>query len=383
MNIVQAFVELERADADTRAPRRVLERQVRQRALHLADRLADVGLGLDEAAQGIGVSARTLRHWGQTLREPDDAAPLLGRPRADSGSEPQQVVLDHLKAVGAGVSVPALRVQFPSMARAELDRLVKGYRDQWRQEHRRRLSVLHWQRPGTVWAMDFAEAPALIDGHYRYLLAVRDLASGKQLLWQPVAKTTAEVVRAELTPLFQAFGAPWVLKSDNGPAFRADDTKRYLARWGVFALFSPPHTPSYNGAIEAAIGSLKTKTQKLAELAGHPELWTSELVEAARCQANLTARPRRLHGATPDETWDARAPLTAEGRDRFRAAMQRYQAETREQQGPLPEDQVTHWTQAAIDRVALRRALVAHDLLLFARRSIPARIERPKAASKG
>lgn len=384
MTIVQTYVDLERAGGGMQPQRRELERQVRQRALDLADRFADVGLGLEEAAQGIGVSARTLRHWrAENIRLVSDrSVPWLGRPPADSGSEARQAVLDHLRNVGAGASVPALRVQFPEMARAELDRLVKGYRELWRQENRRPLHVLHWQRPGSVWAMDFAEAPTPIDGLYPYLLAVRDLASGKQLLWRPVVATTAEVVRAELVPLFQAFGAPWVLKSDNGPAFRADQTKRLLQQWGVFTLFSPPHTPSYNGAIEAAIGSLKTRTQRLTDRAGHPFLWTSDLVEAARHEANATARPRRLKGATPGEVWDARAPLTAEGREQFRAAVQRYRLEGWEKQGGMPADP-THWEQAAIDRIALRRALVAHDLLLFTRRSIPARIQRPKAANKG
>jgi transposase InsO family protein len=379
MNIVQALVEQQRGGGSQQRPRRALERQVRQRALAFADRLADVGLGLDEAAQRLGVSARTLRHWDQLLRQPVAPVALLGRPRADSGSEQQQAVFAHLQTVGPGVSVPALRLQFPGLARAELDRLVKGYRTQWRAQHARELHVLHWQRPGTVWAMDFADAPALIDGIYPYLLAVRDLASGQQLLWQPVRATTAAVVRAALLPLFLAYGAPWVVKSDNGPAFRADLTKRFLHRWEVFALFSPPQTPAYNGSIEAAIGSLKTRTQRLA---GPAELWTSALVEAARQEANQ-AYPRRLHGATPDEVWDTRQRFTADDRAAFRARVQRYQTEARTKQGLLPEDEVSHWTQAAIDRVALRRALVAHDLLLFTRRSIPAPIKRPKAANKG
>jgi transposase InsO family protein len=383
MTIVQSYLELERNGDGNQSSRRELERQVRQRALDLTDRWADLGVGPDQAAQGIGVSPRTLRHWrAENIRLVSDRpVPLLGRPRADSGAEQQQTVLDHLRDVGAGLSVPALRVQFPEMARAELDRLAKGYRKLWRQENRRPLHVLHWQRPGSVWAMDFAEAPALIDGRYPYLLAVRDLASGKQLLWQPVLATTAEVVHAELAPLFQAFGAPWVLKSDNGPAFRADESKRLLRQWGVFALFSPPHLPSYNGAIEAAIGSLKTRTDRLAALAGQL-LWTSDLVEAARLEANTTARPRRLQGATPDQVWNARPPLAAEGRENFGAAVKRYQLEGWEELGGQPAAP-THWDEAAVDRVALRRALVAHDLLLFRRRSIPARIKRPKAASKG
>jgi len=381
MNIVQTFVEQQRVGGPQRQGR-ALQRQVRQRALEVTDRLAEAGVGLEEAAQRLGVTARTLRHWEQHLRQPGAAVALLGRPRADAGSDQQQAVLAHLQTVGAGVSVPALRGQFPDLARAELDELAKCYRALWQAQHARDLHVLHWLRPGASWAMDFAHAPVLSDGIYPYLLAVRDLASGQQLLWQPVRDTTSAVVRAALLPLFLAYGAPWVLKSDNGPAFRADATKRFLTRWEVFAVFSPPHMPSYNGSIEAAIGSLKTRTQRLAAQAGHPEVWTSAVVEAARREANQS-HPRRLHGATPDEVWDARRRLTAEERTAFRARAQRYQAEGREQQGLLPEDELSHWTQAAVDRVALRRALLAHDLLLFTRRSIPAPIERPKAASKG
>ena len=137
---------------------------------------------------------------------------------------------------------------------------------------------------------------------------------------------------------------------------RADCTAPPQTRSGTLERRSPPHTPSYNGAIEAAIGSLKTRTQRLADLASHPGLWTRALVEAARQEANTTARPRRLHGATPDQVWDARVPLMMEGRERFRTAVERYQTEGWEKMGSLPEES-SHWDEAAVDRVALRRAL--------------------------
>lgn len=232
MTIVQTYVELERAGGGTQHQRRALERQVRQRAVAFADVLADQGRGLEEAAQRLGVKPRTLRHWEQRLGQQDSPLALLGRPRAVAAPEQQHAVRAHLDAVGAGLSIPALRLHFPDLARAELDRLAKDYRAQWRAEHRRSLHQLHWLRPGAAWSMDFARAPFRIDGLYRYLFAVRDLASGQVLLWQPVLKESAAVVRAALVPLFLAFGAPWVLKSDNGPAFSADDTKQLLAQWG-------------------------------------------------------------------------------------------------------------------------------------------------------
>ena len=54
------------------------------------------------------------------------------------------------------------------------------------------MRVLTWPVTGSVWAIDYAEPPAPIDGRYDALLAVRDLASGMQLLWQPVEAATGD-----------------------------------------------------------------------------------------------------------------------------------------------------------------------------------------------
>jgi transposase InsO family protein len=382
LEILQAFVQHQRAGAGTQPPRRALEQRVRRRVLELVARLTDLGVELDEAADRLGVSVRTLHHWAAVDRAGTEASPFLGRPRAEAAPEQQVAVGAYLDGNGPGVGVPTLRSAFPDLARVVLDELLQRYRQRWRAQHPRLLHVLHWQRPGLVWAMDFAEAPSLIDGMYPYLLAVRDLASGKQLLWRAVPAATAEVVRAELHWLFLTFGAPWVMKSDNGPPFRADDTKQFLQGWGVDMLFSPPRTPSYNGSIEAAIGSLKTRTQRLAVAAGHPAVWTMAVVEAARQQANAS-RPRRLHGARPDEVWEARQPWTVEERARWQATVAHSRADAWSEKAPLPTAPVDHWTEAAVDRVALRRALVAHDLLWFRRRRIPAQIKRPKTAIRG
>jgi len=252
MNILERFLELQRQP--TPAPAlRALEQQVRQRAVACAEALVAHGAGWEEAAERLGIHARTLRGW--KVAEAAGAPAPLGRPCAAAGPAAQQAVLAELQNVGPGVGIPTLRRQFPELARAELTALTQCYRAVWRTQHARLVHVLHWQRPGTVWAMDFAEAPTLIDGVYPYLLAVRDLASGQQLLWRPMLALTAAVVQAELTPLFLTCGAPWVLKTDNGSAFYAEATRGFLGRWQVLSLFSPPRRPSYNGSIEAAIGS--------------------------------------------------------------------------------------------------------------------------------
>ena len=388
MSILESILNLH-TQSRGQQPRRQLEQVVRLRAVQCSSQRTDLGYTLAEAAQRLGLHERTLRHWTglnkpALILPPSSviSVPPLGRRPTLADPEQRQAVISWLSSAGPGVSVASLRDQFAAMPRVELDGLLKAYRACWRAAHPRLLHVLHWQKPGTTWAMDFAEAPCLIDGKYPYLLAVRDLASGQQLLWQPVAHLTAEVVQAELAVLFALHGAPWVLKTDNGSAFIADALRWYLQRCGVLQLFSPPLTPMYNGSIEASIGSLKTRTQRQSESAGHAGAWTSMDVASAQAEANTTARPRKLHGKTPDQVWDARRQLSMAEHVLFQATVEKFRREERTNRDLPADEPLTRTEQAAVDRVALRRALVAHDLLLFRRRRIPPQIKRPKMATK-
>jgi len=379
--MVRALIDIAVDEVGQQA-RRALEQRARRRAVACAVALAKFGHDRAEAARRLGLAERTLRQWEHDLNETPASLPALGRPPADSGADMQQAVIAELNQSGPGVSMATLGDRFPAMARNELSELLRSYRIAWRTQHRRTPHVLRWLRAGTVWAMDFAEPPSPIDGRFPYLLAVRDLASGRNLLWRPVEADNAEVVIRELTPLFMSHGAPWIMKTDNGPAFIADTLARFLGRWQTVSLFSPPYTPTYNGSIEAAIGSLKTRSERRAAELGHPGQWTSGVVEAARQEANATARPRRLHGATPDDVWFARRPLTEVERDQFHATVGRMRQEVRVEKCLPVIGELSRNEQAGVDRVAIRRALVAHDLLVFRRKSIPAPIERPKVTSK-
>ena len=198
----------------------------------------------------------------------------------------RQAILGYLKLTGPGVGVPTLQEHFLGVARAELADLLERYRTVWRIRHQQSARVLHWQSPGLVWAADFTEpsrwglSPTLppIAGCWPYVLAVRDLASGCMLAWQPLPALTEEVTREVLARLFALHGAPLVLKMDNGSAFRAAVFQEFLEGSGVIPLYSPPSCPMYNGAIEAAIGSLKKRTEeharsKAALAAGRSPTW--------------------------------------------------------------------------------------------------------------
>jgi chaperone required for assembly of F1-ATPase len=87
-----------------------------------------------------------------------------------------------------------------------------------------------------------------------------------------------------------------------------------------------------------------------------------------------------LHAKTPEEVWRARRPLTLHERECFQATAEQFRTDARIEKGLPIQVPLTRITQAAVDRVAFSRALVAHDLLLFRRRRIPPRIIWQKLA---
>ena len=367
--------------------RRQLENEVRQQAVAFARELRAAGSSQAQAAALLNVCPRTLRSWDARCQARRLDLVPLGRPALRPEPATRQAVLDVLRETGGQTSVAALQEQFATCARAELTELLGRYRHVLWARYPEIQHVLHWLVFGSVWAIDFA-VPSLagaaalpaIDGRFPYLLAVRDLASGYVLAWLPVTVATAALTRAVLAQLFAQYGRPLVLKLDNGSAFRDAGLKRFLDEAGVFLLYSPPHCPAYNGSIEATIGSLKTRTQRQAQLLGRPGVWTSADVLAARLQANL-AQPRRLRGATPAEVWATRRPLTDLERVRFTLALERERFAERTAQGISLDEELDHWDHSAVDRKALPRALGEHGYLLFRRRRIHLRITSRKVAN--
>jgi hypothetical protein len=84
--------------------------------------------------------------------------------------------------------------------------------------------------------MDFTHPPHLVNGVFPAMLNVRDLASRQQLLWLAVEHEDAATVVEALGALFAEHGPPLVMKCDNGPGFRAHNTKCVLEDWRVSAL---------------------------------------------------------------------------------------------------------------------------------------------------
>jgi transposase InsO family protein len=349
---------------------------VRRQGASFAQEARRCGLNRVEASWWLGVNDRTLRAWQERDQCGDWLPRLLGRPWQRATPRRRNEVIAALAEAGCGLSVPHLRLHFPDVVRAELADLRARYRRLYR--GRQAQQVLHWQRPGQTWAIDYSEAPVPIEGSYGYLLAVRDLSSGYALWWQAVEEATAATTVAALTALFAAWGRPLVLKADNGGHFRAQAVTDLLDEEGVTVLYSPPYTPRYNGAIEAGIGSLKTRAHEEAARQGRPGAWTCGDLEAARQEANTFSWPRGEWGPTPAESWQERQPVSEEERRKFQEAVTTELAKRERAGYDAREGEEQHPDQAKRQREAISAALVAQGYLSYTRRRIPPPIPRLK-----
>jgi len=135
------------------------------------------------------------------------------------------------------------------------------------------------------------------------------------------------------------------------------------------------------GAIEASIGSLKTRTQVTAYRYGHDGAWTTSDLDAARDLANSSARPRGPRGPTPLDLWEARQAPSAREREAFAVKVRQAEALVRDQGGIAAEAVLDHYEQAAIHRRVLTQVLVDSGYLSITRRRIPQRFFGQKAAN--
>ena len=353
------------------APQRLdrgCERSARRTAVLLRRGARRLGYATNQVALAVGIPQRTLSEWEQRWREDHLEARARGRPAHPSDIDKRNTLIDAVRHAGPHVGVATYQSQFPDMPRREVQDIVRRYKRLAGLRCRIAMNRLRWTTPGTVWAMDHTQPPALIDGVYRSVLCVRDLASGCQLAWHPLITESARHTIEVLETLFIRHGAPQVIKSDNGSPFIAEPMIDLLRSWSVTRLLSPPSTPRYNGACEAGIGWMKARTDHFATLHGHEPLWTTPDMHAALEQQNHRCFPSGPNGPTPHELFEARTPTTPRQRDDFVAAVDAARGTTitdqeQQQHGRPPQRQHT--------RSDVERALVEARLLTITRRRIP------------
>lgn len=324
----------------------------------------------------LKMAERTVRRWRCALTPPV----RRGRPPHAATWEERNAAYRFLRQRGPATPLSALRRAFPEVRRRDLADLHVRFRRIHRRLAQRYRSRLVWKVPGTVWAADFKERREPIEGVYGWFLSIKDLASRCQLLWEPLPVANADVVGTLYERLFQKYGAPLVMKADNGSQFRADETKELLARYEVIPLYSPKRHPQYNGGVERANGQLASYQEALAEFNNRPAGPTCEDAAAALRLANELARPDGWQGPTAAELWDSREPIRDPQRQAFIQSVESNRSVVRGHWDIEPGAALEHHQQAAVDRRAVRDALVAHDLLTILPRK-PKRGARKKCGS--
>lgn len=371
--------------AAAQQPVRDLDASLRRRGLAMLAVGCRQGLPRRAVARAIGIPPDMLTRW---QREHDArcaavrptggpaAPPSLGRPPLP---EPPALVLAmrqlcHL--FGPGMGARDLHRDFPDASwRTCLD-ITRQCRRDLREQLRSSLAIAcQWTTPGTVWAADVWKTDAPIDGRYRYILDVRDLASGFLLTSEPLEHADADTIGAVLDRLYRQCGPPLVCKTDNGSEFTGVGSWEVHHRHGVEQLLSPVELPSYNGACEAGHGSIRYRAELLARRDGRPGDWSLNHLAGARDWANDLVDAKRP--VPPSQRFEHRAVITPEQRLAFRQAVL---ASKRRRCDALRSQAVAGKRPITIAEPSITRPAIAHalrELGYLTHRSVPIRQHIP------
>ena len=165
------------------------------------------------------------------------------------------------------------------------------------------------------------------------------------------------------------YGAPLILKADNGPAFIANDTREYLRRIATVLLLSPPYCPQYNGACEAGNGTIKRLAHEIATRHGRPDCWTLNDLEAARIWANRRITERRF-SRTPEQRFADHAPASANERETLANTIAEARTKRRADLDIAPGERIRTMTADALDRQAITDALLGIGYITIRNRPV-------------
>ncbi len=354
---------------DFKKLKRTLLRELKKHSVALLKWFRKYGYTCQEIAFAIGVNKRTLKSWYLLWKKKHLCSEPVGR----KPFLPTVHLLDSVKAflnlTGPETGVTVLKKVFPEIPLINIKWILEEYRREYYIDRRSYCKSLIWNTANTVWAIDFTEIKKKIEGEYKYVLIFRDLCTGKILMALPCKSQCSNIVINALKFLFYHNGRPLVLKSDNGSAFIAEEVSKYLNDNNVKHLLSPPHTPKYNGSIEAGMGSIKTRLFYISARNDRPGIYTCDDLEEARLQSNELSRPNGTNMPAPDKMWYNKKSISSEIRHAFIEQVEKCREDAMYKNGfnyiLLNKNQ-----RRFINRTAITNALVNLNFLCFKKRRI-------------
>jgi transposase InsO family protein len=179
------------------------------------------------------------------------------RPRWGAGK-----ILGHLAELRPDWSLPAPQTLHKHFTR---DGLVPKRRRNRRQPHPGRPTA-PFDAPNSIWSADFKGQFKTRDGVYCYPLTIQDGASRFLLACKGLDGTTYSGSRSVFTRVFQEFGLPQRIRTDNGTPFATSALGRLsrLSIWwiklGILPDLIEPASPQQNGRHERMHRDLKAET---------------------------------------------------------------------------------------------------------------------------
>jgi len=175
---------------------------------------------------------------------------------------------------------------------------------------RLRREIKHrWPRPlgrNVIWALDWTWVPGS-DGRAKPVLGVLDHGSRACLELKPVeSKRTIDLLR-QLLEIFERFGTPKVLRTDNEPAARSLLFRVALVLLGVRHQRSEPFAPWQDGRIERLFLTIKEVMRHRQAATGVSGFSPADCYQIRTWYNHL--RPHQhLGGRTPAEAWSNKQP---------------------------------------------------------------------------
>lgn len=223
---------------------------------------AKTAVKLTELALRLEVTPRTLANWRDAARKEPKK---IGRPSHDLsvhknalwavGRELRRQGYPGWRPVAAalGDNVPVTLVQlyvsrFKTRRRKRLDRRRKRARIE--------VKVL---KKNAIWSQDGAHV-GRVERRSSETQLIKDRAS-LRILSVPVGPPAGgtEIIE-QLRSLKKERGLPFVIATDNGPAYVCREVEDFLKQEQVVHLLSLPRTPQHNGAAEIQIRMLKASS---------------------------------------------------------------------------------------------------------------------------
>jgi len=214
-------------------------------------------------AKGINRSVRTLRNWKR--RAPGEPVATPGRPLTPASELKlaRERTLEQLNKQGWEVGEePIWRALEGRVPRARVRRVLREVKLERRRAARRharerRVSVRVLARDA-IWSMDATHLGRTVLGAAVQGEVLRDAASTRSIGLSVGPQATGEEVVALLEQTVrERGGAPLVLQTDNGGAYKSDAVAVWCTKYGVLHLLNLPRTPQHNGASENGMYGLK------------------------------------------------------------------------------------------------------------------------------